>query len=151
MSPGPDNSIHSGSNNPGNGALDSIWSPLSTASSLAADTTRKKGDSQVRESIFDKSPVSTGPARPSPSAAVLEPPDSGPSDSVEGSRPSATDSRRFLIVQSGELTIALEAVFVREVTRFSGLDHFDSGPLATTVRFGERKLIFSALDSLMGF
>ena len=152
MSPGPDISIHSGSDNPGTpggGALDSIWSPPSTASRVAADTARKKGAPRVRESIFDKSPVSTGPARPSPSAAVLEPPDSGPFDSAKGPRPSATDSQRFLIVQSGGLTIALEAILVREITRFPGPDHFDSGPLSTTVHIHGKNLIFSTLDSLL--
>ncbi len=152
MSPGPGISIHSGSNNPGTpggGALDSIWSPLSPASGVAADTTREKGESQVQESIFDKSPVSTGPNRPSPSAAVLEPSDSGPSDSGEAPRPSATDSQRFLIVQSGGLIIALEAILVREITRFPGPGHFDSGPLSTTVHIHGRNLIFSTLDSLL--
>ncbi len=148
MSPGPDTSIHSGSNNPGtlgNGALDSIWSPLSTASSAAADTIWKKGGPRVQESIFDKSQVSAGPDRPSSSAAVLGPPDAG-----EAPRPSATDSQRFLIVQSGGLTIALEAIFVREITRFPGPGHFDSGPLSTTVHIHGRNLIFSPLASLLG-
>lgn len=158
MSPDPDISMHSGSNNPGtpeNGALDSIWSPPFTASSVAADTIWKKGGPQVQDSIFGKSSVSTGPDRPSSSAAVLEPSDSGPSDTgpfdtSEAPRPSATDSHRFLIVQSGGLTIALEAILVREITRFPGPGHFDSGPLSTTVHIHGRNLIFSPLNSLLG-
>ncbi len=146
---GRDLPIHFGSNEPdrpGNGSLDSIWSLSPPISGVATETIRDKRNSL--KSIFDKSPSSTtanGPSSPEVAAK--------PHGYSEALRPpeAATESQRFLVVQSGELTVALEAVFVREVTRFSGLDHFDSGPLATTVRFGERKLIFSALDSLMGF
>ncbi len=149
MPPGPDTSVLPGSNKPGTpggGALDSIWSPFSTASSVAGDTIRKEGESQVQDSIFDKSPGSTGPNRSSSSSAmVLE-----PADFSEGPRPSATDSRRFLFVQSGGLTIALEAMLVREVTRFPGPGHLDSGPLSTTFHIHGRDLIFSTLDSLLG-
>ncbi len=101
--------------------------------------------SQSLGSIFDISPPSTTVPGHAPVPAVTEPalPAGTP-------RPIDTESKNFLIVQAGGLTIALEAALVREVTRFPGPEHFDSGPLSTIVHVCGRNLIFSALDSLLG-
>lgn len=58
--------------------------------------------------------------------------------------------QRALIVQSGETRFALDTTAIQEVTRVPAPQFFDSGPLATLLRIRERKLFFSALDSLMG-
>ncbi len=133
-------------NHPGGGAIDSIWAPSPPMSDAMAQTGREGRKSLPLESIFIAAPPApaAAPGHPSVAAAAES------SISADTLHPPDTESKRLLIALSGGQTIALETLLVLEITRFPDPDHFDSGPLATTVQIDGRNLIFSALDSLLG-